>query len=78
MGSAVSCRVVAAAIDQVDAGLEVLLGDGWVPDSCPEAMVRVRELEALGRRMHAAQLRLQAGIDRSGIFKVDGHELSPR
>ena len=60
MGSAVSCRVVAAAIDQVDAGLEVLLGDGWVPDSCPEAMVRVRELEALGRRLSAVQLGLQA------------------
>ena len=73
MGSAVSCRVVAAAIDQVDAGLAVLVADEWVPDSCPEAMVRVRELEQLGRRMRAAQLRLQAAIDRSGTYKADGH-----
>ena len=36
-------------------------------------MVRVRQLEVLGRRLHAVQLDVQDRIDRSGVFKADGH-----
>ncbi len=73
MVSKVSDPVVAGAIDGIDAGLGVLLADGWEPVSCDEAMVRVREIEALGRRLHAAQLGVLAAIDRSGVFRADGH-----
>jgi hypothetical protein len=73
MGSRVSDVVVAAAIDRVDAGLDVLVADGWVPDSCVEAMVRVREVERLWRRLSAVQLGLQGRIDRSGVHSDDGH-----
>ncbi len=73
MASAVSDPVVAAAIDGIGARLDVLLVDDWVPSDGDEAMVRVREYEALGRRFHAGQLRLMDRIGRAGVYEADGH-----
>ncbi|HWJ97472.1 MAG TPA: DUF222 domain-containing protein [Acidimicrobiales bacterium] len=73
MASAVSDPVVAAAIDEIDANLDVLLAVEWLPSDCDEAMVRVREYEALSRRLHAVTLRLLDAIGRSGVSRADGH-----
>jgi hypothetical protein len=56
MGSVVPPSGFDAAVGSIGAGLDVLLGEGWVPVGCGEAMARVRELEVLGRRLHAAQV----------------------
>ena len=66
-------RGVAAAIDRIGAELDVLMADDWVPLECEGAMVRVRELETLVRRLHAVQVDVLDRIDRSGVFKADGH-----
>lgn len=73
MASAIADPVVAGAVDGIDAGLDVLLADGWVPASCQEAMVRVREAARLRRRLHAYELSVQEQISRSGVYKTDGH-----
>lgn len=73
MGSLVPDRGVAAAIDRIGAELDVLMADDWVPLECEGAMVRVRELETLVRRLHAVQVDVLDRIDRSGVFKADGH-----
>lgn len=73
MVSQVSDPVVAAAIDGCGASIGVLLADDWAPADCEEAVARVREYEALGRQLHAAQLGLLDAISRSGVFRSDGH-----
>lgn len=76
MESQVLDPVVAGAVESADAAVGMLLADAWVPESCDEAMVRVREYEALGRRVHAAQLGVLEAISRSGVYKADGHASS--
>ena len=73
MGSVPSDEVFVAAVEGIGARLDVLQARDWVPSGCDEALVRVREVEVLGRRLHALQVGLQDRIDRSGVFKADGH-----
>lgn len=73
MQSGISDRVVAGAIEQIDASLSLIQGAAWVPADVDEAKVRVREVEALGRRLHAVQVGLIDAIARSGVHRTDGH-----
>ncbi|MGN6695898.1 MAG: DUF222 domain-containing protein [Aquihabitans sp.] len=64
---------VAVAIEQISAGLDVLLAEEWVPAGPDEAAARIREVERLSRRFHAVQVGVVSAVDRSGVFRADGH-----
>jgi hypothetical protein len=73
MGSVVLDPAVRVAIDQVAAGLEALQAAGVVPADAVDAVTVIREVEVLGRRVAAVQVRVLDEIDRAGLHRVDGH-----
>ncbi len=56
MNSQVVDPGLAAAIDQIHAGLNTLFAGGVAPASRDDALAVIREVETLGRRMDAAQI----------------------
>ena len=72
MASEAVDRGMAAAIDQISAGLSSLLSGGLVPVDRDDALTVIREVEALGRRMDAAQVAVLAGVeDRAAAERLE-------
>ena len=57
----------------IAAGLDEVFAAGVEPSDSPEAIGLIRELETLGRRLDAVKVELVDAIDRTGVFRVDGH-----
>ncbi len=73
MTSAVRDPRVAAAIDRITADLDVLADLGDLPTHPDDALVEMREVEVLGRRIGVVAVAVEDRVDRSGLHKVDGH-----
>lgn len=73
MSSTVLQAEAAAAIDTIDDGLSALFATGMSPADDRDAVEWITELEALGRRVAAAQTGLLDVIDRDDLFAADGH-----
>ena len=73
MASEVLDPDLAAAIDHVHAGLELLVGAGFTPATASDALAVIRETERLGRQVDAVQVAVLDAVDRSGLYKLDGH-----
>ncbi len=73
MASEVASAEMAAAIEQIDAGLDALARVGVAPIDAGDARRLIAELEELGRRVQAAQIAVLGEIERRGLHKVDGH-----
>lgn len=73
MASEVADRDMAAAIDQINAGLSSLLATGLVPHDRDDALAVIREVETLGRRMDCAQVAVLAGVEDRGLHRADHH-----
>jgi hypothetical protein len=57
----------------IAAGLDEVLTVGVEPVDSADAIGLIRQLETLGRRLDAAKVDLVDAIDRTGVFRVDGH-----
>ncbi len=73
MGSKVLDPVLREAIDEVAAGLDAVFAAGLAPHDARDAVTMIRDLEAQGRRMDAAQVALLGEVDRGKWFRPDGH-----
>jgi hypothetical protein len=73
MGSMVLAHDAVAAIDGINVGLDRLFAAGVVPIDGKDAIVWLRELEVLRRRVDAAATGLVGAIDRDGLYVDDGH-----
>ncbi|MEO9220745.1 MAG: HNH endonuclease signature motif containing protein [Mycobacteriaceae bacterium] len=63
----------AAALELLGAGVDAVVAAGVAPVDGPDAVVVVRELEVLVRRLRAQQVAVVEAIDRGGLHRVDGH-----
>ena len=72
-GSAISQRDVAAAVDAASAALSELSAAGPTPLNSRDAVVCLREIEVLRRRMDAISVDLVSEIDEQGLYGEDGH-----
>lgn len=73
MASEVASSALAEAIEQVAAGLDALRAAGVVPADREDARRIVREVEALGRKVDAAQIEVLDQLDRSSLHRYEGH-----
>jgi hypothetical protein len=60
-------------LDALQGALDEMLRESVSLGSAREAATLVRSLEACNRRLRAAQLRVQAEIDASGVYAADAH-----
>ncbi|CAN5904178.1 hypothetical protein BH23ACT2_BH23ACT2_22310 [soil metagenome] len=68
-----SNTATAAALRQIDAGLDALRAAGVDPVDAADASDLIGEVEHVGRRVRAAQVELVDQIDRQGLHRADGH-----
>jgi hypothetical protein len=73
MASEAVDREMAAAMDQINAGLSSLLSSGLQPVDRDDALTVIREVEALGRRMDSAKVAVLAGVEDRGLHRADHH-----
>ncbi|MGI8754435.1 MAG: DUF222 domain-containing protein [Acidimicrobiales bacterium] len=73
MSSTVMDPVLREAIDQVEAGLDAIFAAGLLPRDGRDAITVIRDLEAQGRRLAAAQVCLVDEIDQQRLYRPDGH-----
>lgn len=73
MASEALDRDMAAAIDQINAGLSSLLATGLEPADRDDALTVIREVEALGRRMDCAQVAVLSAVEDRGLHRADHH-----
>ncbi|MCU1357750.1 MAG: hypothetical protein JWM89_3168, partial [Acidimicrobiales bacterium] len=73
MGSQVQDRGLAAALDQLNAGLDVLAAVGVVPVDARDAVTVIGEVEAVGRRFDAVRVEVVAEVEQRGLHRPDGH-----
>jgi hypothetical protein len=57
----------------IAAGLDEAISAGIEPIDSTDAVGLIRELETLGRRLDAAKVELVDAIDRTGVYRTDGH-----
>ncbi len=57
----------------VAAGLDQVLAAGIDPEDSPEAIALIEQVETVGRRLDAARVALVEAIDRTGLYRTDGH-----
>ena len=69
--------VAARALQHAEDGLDELFAAGLRPDNSRDAVVWIKQLEHLGRRVDAAKAALVGEIGSAGHHRVDGHG-SPR
>ena len=76
MSSKVLLTGAAAAIDQTNTALDGLFAAGVAPVDGKDAIVWLREVEVVRRRIDAAATKLVGVIDRDGMYVDDGHALA--
>ena len=73
MSSMVLLAEAASAIDVVNSGLDGLFAGGIAPVDGPDAIVWLREIEVLRRRVDASATALVGAIEVAQLHTDDGH-----